>query len=415
MKKRFKKQLSTALLGLSLSSFGFNTLAQAETLRVDLPQALQAAQHNYDSQGQQWQVASQQAGIEQARQVPNPTVQLSFENLPSLTGDAGEINMLWQQGVNLAQNAQIALAEHSYAASRYGFQLQQLTLQRDVTQAFYALLMWQAYRDSLKRLAQVSAQRVELLQAQYNQGKALRAEYNRARLAQSELALQQQTSTLQWRNAQRQLAQYLNRPQDLVAEGELVVALNTGPLGLSESAVQARLQQHPLLQQASAQQQQAHKNKAVQEAMAWQSPSWGVGLRLTPSAADVGALAQVNVPLPVWHQNQGAIAVSQYQHKQAETQVQNTAFSLNNRWQNQVAQYQQVRANLDIYQQQLLPLARENVKLSQTAYQYGKQSYLELLDAQRSLIALEQSYLQSWGQYHQLRAELAFLLSGPVP
>lgn len=410
-----KKQLNAVLLGMFLGSYGLNASAQAETLKVDLPQALQAAQQNYDSQWQQWQVASQQAAIQQARQAPNPAVQLSFENLPSLTGDAGEINMLWQQGVNLAQNAQIALAEQSYTASRYGFQLQQLTLQRDVTQAFYALLMWQAYRNNLNRLAQVSAQRVELLQAQYNQGKILRAEYNRARLAQSELHLQQQTSTLQWQNAQRQLAQYLNRSQDLVAEGELVVALNTGPLGLSEAAVQARLQQHPLLQQETAQQQQAQKNKAVQEALAWQSPSWGVGLRLTPSDADVGALAQVNMPLPVWHQNQGAIDVSQYQYKQAEAQVQNTAFSLKNRWQNSAAQYQQLKANLDTYQQQLLPLARENLRLSQVGYQHGKQSYLELLDTQRSLITLEQAYLQTWGQYHQLRAELAFLLSTPVP
>lgn len=422
-KQRFKRilyRLSVAslswLIPFQVQAEGVPQEALVErATALDLPTALQVARQNYDSQWQHWQVASQQASIQQAQQGPNPTLQLSFENLPSLKGEGSEINLQWQQGINPAQQAQIALASQSYRVSGFGLALQQLTLEREVTQAFYALLVGQAYVKSLQQLEQVAAQRVALLEAQYAQGKILLAEYNRARLAQAELQLQQQNSQLQQQKAQRQLAQYLNRDTVMVAKGPLVIPLSPELFALSEQTVKAQLQQHPLLQQDTARQDQAQQNKAVQQALVWQNASWGVGLRVTPGAADVGALAQVNVPLPVWHQNQGGILASQYQHDQAETQVKNTWFTLNNHWQNSLAQYQQVQTNLKAYQEQLLPLARENVKLSQTAYQYGKQSYLELLDAQRSLIALEQSYLQTWGQYHQIRAELAFLLSRPVP
>jgi len=69
---------------------------------------------------------------------------------------------------------------------------------------------------------------------------------------------------------------------------------------------------------------------------------------------------------------------------------------------------------LKLYDEQILPAARENVKAAQTAYTTGKVPFLTLIEAQRNLIDLRDRSNQTGADYQQRRATLERVIGGPL-
>jgi outer membrane protein, heavy metal efflux system len=385
---------------------------------LDLPSALSLAQQNYALKSQRLQVEIQAAQIVQARQWTNPSLQIGAGDVPSITGTGTELNAMWQQPFNPAQQEQIEVAQQQWKVSQWSLQQQSQTLQRDVTQLFYEGLMWQAYLEQTQQLLENASRMQKIVAAQYAQGKVLLAEHNRAQIAQEQLRIQQQNTQIQYQETQMALATQLNLPPPFRLLGTLILDLRNEDAAQPQTTLAVAPQEdtlHPELQARQAQIAQAQKTISLQKALIWPQSTWGVGVRATPDENNVGVLTQFTIPVPALHQNQGGIQGSEQALAQAQIQQQNTAFSLRTRWQQTLKNYQLTRQSLVTYQTNLLPLAQKNLELSERTYQEGKQSYLEVLDAQRSNISLQQAYLLQWGQYHRLRAELEYLQPGRAP
>lgn len=71
-----------------------------------------------------------------------------------------------------------------------------------------------------------------------------------------------------------------------------------------------------------------------------------------------------------------------------------------------VAQVQESEQTLKLYEDRILPSARENVKAAQSAYVTGKSPFLSLIEAQRNLIELRDRFNQASAAYAQRRAAL---------
>lgn len=70
------------------------------------------------------------------------------------------------------------------------------------------------------------------------------------------------------------------------------------------------------------------------------------------------------------------------------------------------AQVRESEQTLKLYEDRILPSARENVKAAQAAYVTGKSPFLSLIEAQRNLIELRDRFNQSSAEYAQRRAAL---------
>ena len=68
-----------------------------------------------------------------------------------------------------------------------------------------------------------------------------------------------------------------------------------------------------------------------------------------------------------------------------------------------------------ILNQTTLPAARSVFKAARQAYEAGRSDYLEVLDAERTLVETRRRRVEALAAYHQAVARLEGLLAMPLP
>lgn len=376
---------------------------------LTLQVALQKALNYYELQIAEQNPKIQEDLKQQAGLYPNPRLMLGAEEYPSLSGEGGEFNLQWQQPWVISDRLakKQSWANKKVELAQLEVELKKRALKRDVTQAFYTTLTRQIYLETMEELLQTAQEMTRILEQQYNQGKILLSEYNRSRLVQEELKLQKQTSLFQLNQAKTQLALYLNgsTPGFQRVKGNLIQALPT----LAETQKRAEKRSlHPEIQKAQKRLEVQEANRDFQESRTWPDLQLNLGLRSLPFQNDLGALSSLTWPIPLNNANQGNIQASEGKVYQAQLKKESLKVAFLNRLRQALLGYQQSIIMIENYQKELIPLAQENLRLSQLSYQAGKLPYLALLDAQRSLYALQQKYIVQWGNFHINLAELEY-------
>ncbi len=70
---------------------------------------------------------------------------------------------------------------------------------------------------------------------------------------------------------------------------------------------------------------------------------------------------------------------------------------------------------ISLYQDTLIPRARQALAVTQTAYVAGKATVLDLIDSERSLLGFERAYWRANSSYEQSLADVEALCGGPIP
>lgn len=132
---------------------------------------------------------------------------------------------------------------------------------------------------------------------------------------------------------------------------------------------------------------------------------------------DLAAQVAIRINLPVRLAKRAA-AVAEAQARLAQRsaelarQVDRVSFEVRQA-------YEQVRESyraLRLYDETILPAARENVKAAQTAYATGRVPFLSLIEAQRNLVGLRDRYFEATADYYRRRATLERVTgTTPIP
>lgn len=132
-------------------------------------------------------------------------------------------------------------------------------------------------------------------------------------------------------------------------------------------------------------------------------PTVSVGVRRFEEGSDSAFLVGVSVPLQIFDKNQGNIAKAQAEYLQTQNDAQqfelNLRQNLFDNWQTWKTAY----AEATHLKNRLLPAADKSFHLAQSAYERGRFTYLEVLDAQRTLIDARDQYLTTLRRYHSAR------------
>jgi cobalt-zinc-cadmium efflux system outer membrane protein len=127
-----------------------------------------------------------------------------------------------------------------------------------------------------------------------------------------------------------------------------------------------------------------------------------------------GLILGTSVPLPLFNRNQGAIRAAREQIGRTEQQrvaVQAALFAeLSDAYQ----AVQAAHAQIELFRTNVLPQSEEALKVTREGYVAGRFSYLEFLDAQRTLIAARQQYLEALAVHQQAAARVESLTSGSL-
>jgi cobalt-zinc-cadmium efflux system outer membrane protein len=126
---------------------------------------------------------------------------------------------------------------------------------------------------------------------------------------------------------------------------------------------------------------------------------------------------QVGAPIPLYNRNQGNIFAARAAVARTRQEVRVAELKLAEQVALAIQRYQVARRQVDQYERQIIPNARESLKLVGRGYQSGdpKYDYTAVLQAQRVIAQVELSYVTAFGELWRSVSDLAGLLQQDHP
>jgi cobalt-zinc-cadmium efflux system outer membrane protein len=381
---------------------------------LTLPRLLELASKNHP------ELATARAKVDAARGqmiqaglYPNPVVSPSIEELGNKDGPAGTPGVSISQDIITAGKLRLAQAAASYGltAAEWQARTRWFDIVTKVKSAYYEML-------TARLEVETSTDAVRITQESLKTVKALEARGVRARpdvlRAQVELD-QNRIRVTQAR--ERQIA-----ADKLLAAAVGLPSLPNAPLagsidGAAPSYDYQKVLDAILVRSSEVQAAQATIQQAQQlflRAQAERRPDIRVAVRPAYSNVDKTpeVMVEVGAALPIFNRNQGNIISAEAEVRRATSEARAVELRLTERLAGAFQRYAATRSQVEIYEKEILPNAREAERLVRIGYESGdvKIDYTTLLEAQRTLVQTRLSHVQARGELWRASSEIAGLL-----
>jgi outer membrane protein TolC len=145
-------------------------------------------------------------------------------------------------------------------------------------------------------------------------------------------------------------------------------------------------------------------------------PDFNVGVEVDAKASPVFVTPQLGVTLPIWRDKIAAeIAGAQAGQRAAQARLSAEQIALAVEFAEKSFMFRESSRNLALLQERLLPKARQSVEVARAAYVSGQLDFLNLIDAQRTLLGFQLSEVEARTQRELALAELSLLILGRPP
>lgn len=378
---------------------------------ITLHQAIQQALISSPRlQSAQAQIAATHGTQKQTKYWLNPSFNFEAENFAGSNEYHGtqtseftySISQTIEMGGKRAARKNLAQAAINTAQSN--FQIEKINLIRDVQIAYLNVL---GAEEELKITTEQETLAREILANVNTRVAAAREpdiQLHKANVALSMSIIKREQSARQLKVAKKYLARFWNATNlDSSLEHAHFFNLNAPE---SLEYYYSYLQQTPELTKYLSLREEKKSTLALEKAQAIPDPTFNAGLRNLRENRNHAFVFSVSVPLPIFDRNQGNIARVVAEINQIDSNKQNSERALeqfiSENWYNCQTAYQeamQLKTNV-------LPTAKKAFSLAHDGYQKGKYSYIEVLDAQRTLSDANSQYYDALKQYHSSHAEL---------
>jgi cobalt-zinc-cadmium efflux system outer membrane protein len=370
------------------------TLQQVLALAFDTSAELAAARY---------ELAAVEAAVLQAGTLPNPVIALSIEDTRRQTRETtAQISQPVELGGKRA--TRILAAERGRDVAAAELMAKRAEIHAAVVAAFFDLMAAQErFRlaeeaiDVAKRGTHAAARRVEA-------GKISPVEETRARVAESAVRLELNQAKSALASARRSLAAAWGNPtpQFTYADGRIdalpaLPALNelTRRLSTAPALVRARLEiEH----------RQALAN--IESGRRVPDITVSVGVKRSEELGGNQAIVGVAIPFPLFDRNRGNELEALRRVDKAREEYAATEIRL----QGNVAQAHErlnlARQEAEILQKDIVPGAQSAYDAAAKGFEFGKFSFLDVLDAQRTLLQAKSQYLRALSEAHRAAAEI---------
>ena len=141
---------------------------------------------------------------------------------------------------------------------------------------------------------------------------------------------------------------------------------------------------------------------------------FSVGYKRLSATDDDTIQAGISLPLPFFNRNQGNIIEAKeisHKAKHDEATVRNgLLLQLDNAFSMYTSSRELVRSFIDT----IVPMAEESLTIAKNGYEHGEFDFLEVLDAQRTLVATNVSYLKALNDFFRSMTEIERLIGDKI-
>ncbi|OCW25974.1 TolC family protein [Pseudomonas sp. S3E12] len=381
------------LLGATLL-WGAASIAQAQTLTLDA--ALQTAfANNPDLAAAQWDIEIAAGGRQQAGLIPNPVASWDAEDTRR---DTRTTTLKLSQTLELGgkRGARIDVATRAQDAAALALEQRRNTLRAEVIEGYYGALRAQERLDLAQRSLALAERGLVVANGRVTAGKSSPVEATRAQVQLSEIRLELNRAHMGLTDAYRRLAASTgSAATDFQA---LATPSHSTPPLPSATHLLARLEQTAELRLAELQIVQNEARVGLEKAQRIPDLDVSIGSQYDASVRERVNLVGVSMPIPLFNRNQGNVLAATRRADQARDLRNAAELRLRTETRQALDLWQTANSEVRAFNQQILPAAQSAVDSATRGFEMGKFNFLDVLDAQRTLIAARTQYLAATAQ-----------------
>jgi outer membrane protein TolC len=145
-------------------------------------------------------------------------------------------------------------------------------------------------------------------------------------------------------------------------------------------------------------------------------PDFSVGLEADGKASPVVYTPQLAVTLPIWRDKiQAEIAAAQAGQRAAEARLSAEQIALAVEFAEKSFLFREASRTLELLTDRLLPKAGQSLEVARAAYLSGRLDFLNLIDAERTLLGFQLAEVEARAQRELALAELSLMILGQPP
>jgi cobalt-zinc-cadmium efflux system outer membrane protein len=389
-----------ALLSLLLAAIG---TAQASA-GLSLPEALAAA----FAQNPELAAAGREVGVaegerRQAGLLPNP--ELSWE-AEDTRRDTRTTTITLSQPFELGgkRGARVAVATTGQAIAQLELERQRNGLRADVVQAFHTALRAQTALELAQQSQALTERGLRVVQGRVTAGQASPVEATRAQVQLAQAQSEVRRAASQRSVAYQALARLTGSP---LATFDQLQAANLSPgAAPTAEALLDKVEQTAEWRLAAAQVERGEASLGSEKAQRIPDLTVSLGSQYSREDRERVNVVGLSMPLPLFDRNQGNVLVAARRADQARDLRNAVELRLRSETRSALSQWATAMQEVQAYDRTILPSAQQAVDTATRGFEMGKFAFLDVLDAQRTLIEARGLYLDALAAATDARAQL---------
>ncbi|MBL9171339.1 MAG: TolC family protein [Verrucomicrobiales bacterium] len=365
-----------------------------------------------------WQARVNEARILQAGLRLNPELGLQVEDVLG-TGDfsggqEAQITLQLSQVIELGgkRAARTELASQARGVTRSAYELKRVEVLGEVAQRFIQVVANQHALDLALTNRQLAADALRTVRERVTAGKGSALEERKAQVALARGDVLVGSARYVLETSRKKLAASWRSKQPVFERAQADLFARK-PVPAFEGLVE-RISSSPEITRWVSEKKLREAEIKLADARRVPNVTVGGGIRHLQGSDDQALVFGFSMPLQFFDRNQGGTAEArallsrtEAEHKAAEIRLGTVLLGLYQEmaWAVQV---------MDGLQKEIVPKAEDALAISWEGFAQGRFSYLEVLDAQRTMFDIKLEYIQTATAYHQFIVELERLIGQPI-
>jgi outer membrane protein, heavy metal efflux system len=379
----------------------------APAAELSLREALsRTIDHNPDLKAYAFVLRAQDGRIQQSQMRPNPTLNASIDNALGTGAASGlksaEVTLGLSQLIELGQR--VAVAQVGREVRETEGQIRRLDLLAETVRRFVTLVSLQESHELTHLAVELAQKTLEAVEVRVTAARSPLAERDRAVVALERARITDQHAEHVLTAARFELAAMWGSedPDFATATADLFALPPVADLPTLRSSLDSSPDITRYFSESRL------RDSEMRLAMASRRPGFevGAGIRRLQDTRDMAFVLSFSVPLPVYNRNEGAIAESRALRDGADADRVAALMRARTRLGSLYRELQDRGREVPALRDVALPRMEEALRNTEYAYERGRYGYLELVDAQRELLALRRDLIDAATEYHLTLIEL---------
>lgn len=393
-------QASPAQVPLSAASAPAPTvqpLTLAEAIRL-------ALQFSPQIVANQQELAASDGTVIQAGARPNPEIQALIEDTRR---ESRTTTVQFSQPIELGgkRSARVSVAELGRAQTAVDVEGRRAQIRADVSDAFFGAVIAQERVQLAQASAELSGRAADAASKRVQAGKVSPVDETRAKVAHAGVRVELRQAQGELRSARQRLTALLGpaapRAQVLAWQSNALPALLSADTSLTDV---------PALRQARLEVDRRQAMVELERARRIPDMTLTLGAKRDQQVGRNQTVIGLSIPIPVLDTNRGNLLQALRLHDKAEADLQATRIRVETEWTQLSERQRSAQAEVQAMKEEVLPGAESAWQAATTGFELGKFSFLDALDAQRTLFQARAQYLRALNELYRTTADIDRLL-----